>query len=81
MRSPWRAVPRRMSFIILSGSLGLIVFSGCGPAVQHYVLVDAKQAEQRFDEADAVVERHKDEYGERNAVLPFFNGHRRQLDR
>ncbi len=51
--------------------LGLLV--GCGPRVQHYALVDLKQAQQRFAEADAVVEENKDGYGARNAILYFLD--------
>ncbi|MBI3597459.1 MAG: hypothetical protein HY203_09930 [Nitrospirae bacterium] len=51
----------------------LMVLSGCGPPVQHYVQVDNLQSRQQFAEADAVIVKHKAEYGERNAVLYDFD--------
>lgn len=36
---------------------------------QHYVQVDDRLAQQQYAEADSLVERHKAQYGERNAVL------------
>lgn len=66
---PWTFSPMRVlapcfcSLLLLTGSLG------CGPSVRHYVLVDAKQSQQKFEEADAVIEKHQSSYGKRNAVL------------
>lgn len=68
--------PRRMALTpvgLLSVLLSLPGLSSCGPAVGHYVLVDDKQSQQQFAEADAVIEKHKAGYGERNAVLYFLD--------
>ncbi|MBI3611120.1 MAG: hypothetical protein HY204_10535 [Nitrospirae bacterium] len=65
-----RVAPSPMSVLVL---VALPILSGCGPAVQHYVQVDAMQSRQQFAEADAVIVKHKADYGERNAVLYDFD--------
>ena len=54
---------------LISAFVGLLVLSGCGPSVQHYVRVDVLQSRQQFAEAETVIVKHKAEYGARNAVL------------
>ena len=51
----------------------LTALSGCGPPVQQYVQVDNLLARQQYAEADAVIEKSKSGYGERNAVLYEFD--------
>jgi len=51
----------------------LIVLSGCGPPVEQYVQVDNLQSRQQFADADAVIVKNKSGYGERNAVLYYFD--------
>ncbi|MBI3811573.1 MAG: hypothetical protein HY283_05140 [Nitrospirae bacterium] len=53
--------------------VGLLVLSGCGPGVHHYILVDNLQSRQQFAEADAVIVKHQSDYGDRNAVLYDFD--------
>lgn len=65
-----RPAPIPISFVLVLGLLGL---SGCGPAVHHYVQVDNLQSRQQFAEADAVIVKHKSDYGNRNAVLYDFD--------
>jgi hypothetical protein len=50
-----------------------MVLAGCGPPVQQYVQLDNLQSRQQFTEADAVVVKHKADYGERNTVLYDFD--------
>jgi hypothetical protein len=71
MTSIHRCVIRLLSSI--PAFVGLLALSGCGPSVQHYVLVDSMQSRQQFAEADAVIVAHKADYGERNAVLYYFD--------
>ena len=47
----------------------LLFSSACAPLTQHYVQVDARLAQQQFEEADGLIEQYKAQYGERNAVL------------
>jgi len=51
----------------------LTVLLGCGPATHQYVKVENLEARQEFAEADAVIEKHKGDYGDRNAVLYYFD--------
>jgi hypothetical protein len=57
------------TWLSIPALVGLLALSGCGPGVHHYVLVDNLQVRQQFAEADAVIVKHKSDYGERNAVL------------
>jgi hypothetical protein len=50
-------------------SVLLFIPFACSPATQHYIKVDARLAEQQYAEADSIVEKHKADYGDRNAVL------------
>ncbi|HTN42915.1 MAG TPA: hypothetical protein VMN77_03870 [Nitrospiria bacterium] len=52
---------------------GLTALSGCGPPVQQYVQVDNLLSRQQYAEADAVIVKYKPGYGERNAVLYYFD--------
>lgn len=58
---------------LLSVLLALGGVSGCGPAVQHYALVDAKLAQDNYPAADEIVEKNKEGYGARNAVLYYLD--------
>jgi len=52
---------------------GLAILSGCGPSASLYVKVDNLQARQQFAEADALIEKNKSDYGDRNSVLYDFD--------
>jgi hypothetical protein len=45
------------------------VLSGCGPATDHYGVVERQMAAEQFSGADATIEKNKGGYGSRNAVL------------
>lgn len=51
----------------------LTVLSGCGPSVHQYAKVDKLLSNHRYAEADAVIAKYKSKYGERNAVLYYFD--------
>jgi uncharacterized protein len=51
----------------------LTALSGCGPGVHQYVQMENLQEKQQFAEADAVIVKHKSDYGDRNAVLYDFD--------
>jgi uncharacterized protein len=70
-KSDHRCVAATLVPAIVVSSLAAL--SGCGPGVNQYVQVDNLQARQQFAEADAVIEKHKGDYGDRNTVLYDFD--------
>lgn len=51
----------------------LLILSSCAPVVQHYTLVDKYLSQGRYADADSVVEKYRDKYGARNAVLYYLD--------
>jgi hypothetical protein len=47
----------------------LILLSACAPLSSYHLQVEERIAHHRYAEADALVEKEKERYGERNAVL------------
>jgi len=66
-----RSVASALASVLLVS--GLTALSGCGPPVQQYVQVDNLLSRQQYAEADAVIVKYKSGYGERNAVLYYFD--------
>ncbi len=62
----------RYKYFLLSPFLLSLLFA-CAPSVTHYVMIDNSLLQGNYREADTVVERHKKEYGERNAVLYYMD--------
>ncbi|MFQ5455817.1 MAG: COG3014 family protein [Nitrospirota bacterium] len=54
-------------FLIISLSLG------CAPISSHYLLVESKISEHAYSDADAIIEKNKENYGKRNAVLYYMD--------
>ncbi|MBI4714995.1 MAG: hypothetical protein HY760_03495, partial [Nitrospirae bacterium] len=47
----------------------LPLLAACAPTLSYHLQVDQSIALQRYDEADALIERERSQYGDRNAVL------------
>lgn len=53
--------------------LPFILLSACAPSVRHEGLVEQSRLSHRYAEADAVVEKNQNAYGERNALLYYLD--------
>lgn len=50
-----------------------ILLSACAPSVRHETLVEQNLLSHRYAEADAVVEKNQNAYGDRNALLYYLD--------
>lgn len=51
----------------------LILFEACSPVRSHYILVEKDLSEHRYVDADSVIDKNKDGYGSRNAVIYYLD--------
>ena len=59
--------------LIYTSIVTLIIISACGPATHHYAQVNVHLVEERYEEADKVIEDQEKKYGKRNLVLYDFD--------
>src|SRR5579884_382450 len=72
------AIPlRRRTFptflIQLAATLSLLLLTACGPSLHHQQLVEQDLLSHRYSDADAVVEKNKKDYGDRNLLLYYLD--------
>lgn len=60
-------------FFKLGALFSLLLLTACGPSLRHQQLVDQHLLSHRYADADAVVERNKNDYGDRNALLYYLD--------
>lgn len=57
----------------LGASLFLLLLTACGPSLHHQQLVEQHLLSHRYVDADAVVEKNKNDYGDRNLLLYYLD--------
>lgn len=60
-------------FCKFGATLFLLFLTACGPSLHHQQLVDQHLLSHRYADADAVVEKNKNDYGDRNLLLYYFD--------
>ncbi|HLG22338.1 MAG TPA: hypothetical protein VI382_05955 [Candidatus Manganitrophaceae bacterium] len=58
---------------VCGASFLFFLLSACAPSLHHQALVEQNLLAHRYTDADAVVEKNKEDYGERNALLYYFD--------
>ncbi|MDC4224047.1 MAG: hypothetical protein MPW15_07400 [Candidatus Manganitrophus sp.] len=53
--------------------LSLLLLTACGPSLRHQQLVEQHLGSHRYADADAVVEKNKNDYGDRNLLLYYLD--------
>jgi len=53
----------------LSSGLLLLLLTGCGPSVSHYLLVDESLRVRNYRQADSIIQQAEKEYGAKSRVL------------
>jgi hypothetical protein len=57
----------------LGAALSLLFLTACGPSLRHQQLVDQHLSSHRYADADTVVEKNKNDYGDRNLLLYYLD--------
>lgn len=58
---------------LFGGLLLLFSLSACAPSIHHQKQVEQNLLSHRYPEADALIEKNKDRYGDRNQVLYYLD--------
>src|SRR4030067_1797871 len=62
----------RYKYFLISPLLLVLLFA-CAPSVSHYAMIDNSLVQGNYQQADAIVERYKGKYGDRNALLYYMD--------
>lgn len=60
-------------FFKLGTLFSLLLLTACGPSLRHQLLVEQHLRSHRYADADAVVEKNKNDYGDRNRLLYYLD--------
>lgn len=60
-------------FLKLGTLFSILLLTACGPSLRNQQLVDQHLRSHRYADADAVVERNKSDYGDRNLLLYYLD--------
>ncbi len=60
-------------FLKLGAALSFLFLTACGPSLRHQHVVEQHLSSHRYADADALVEKNKNDYGDRNLLLYYLD--------